>query len=482
MNAPTPAAATRPNAHRPGFALAGLALTMLLSSLATSSANVALPTLSRSFAASFQTVQWVVLSYLLVVTTSVVAFGRLGDLVGRRRLLLLGLVAFTVGSVASGLAPTLALLVAARAAQGLGAAVMMALTLALVSDLVPKERTGSAMGLLGTTSAIGTALGPSVGGALIGFSGWRALFLVNAPLAAVALLLLYRYLPSGARPGPRRAVVFDVKGTLLLAMTLTAYALATTLGGGHFGGVNAALFVFAVAGLVLFLAVERRAPAPLVRTSLLTDRVIGASLGANLFVTTVLMSTLVVGPFYLSIGYGLAPALVGLVMAAGPIVAAITGVPAGRVVDRAGTRKTTLFGLAGVATGGFLLALLPASLGVVGYVAPSVIMTAGYALFQAANGARILESAKPEERGVVSGTLNLSRNLGLVSGACVMGALFTTATGGAVALAHSAAVASAAKLTFAVATGLALVALVWIAHATASTSLGAAATEPSPSR
>jgi MFS family permease len=166
------------------WALAGLSLSMLMPSLDTSIANAGLPTLAQAFTASFQEVQWIVLAYLLAVTTLIVGVGRFGDITGRRRLLLAGIILFTVASALCGVAPTLWFLIAARAAQGLGAAVMMALTLASVGETVPKEKTGSAMGLLGTMSAIGTTLGPSLGGLLIAGLGWRAIFLVNASLSA----------------------------------------------------------------------------------------------------------------------------------------------------------------------------------------------------------------------------------------------------------------------------------------------------------
>jgi len=152
---------------------------MLLSSLGTSIANVSLPTLAAAFGAGFQSVQWIVLAYLLAVTSLIVGVGRLGDIIGRRRLLLAGIVVFAMASVVCGFAGTLWLLIAARAAQGIGAAAMMALTMAFVGQTVPKDQTGCAMDLLGTTSAIGTALGPSLGGVLIAAFGWRAIFLIN---------------------------------------------------------------------------------------------------------------------------------------------------------------------------------------------------------------------------------------------------------------------------------------------------------------
>ena len=145
------------------WALASLSLSMLMPSLDTSIANAGLPTLSQALDASFQQVQWIVLAYLLAITTLIVSVGRLGDIVGRRRLMLAGIAIFTLASLACGLAPSLGWLVAARAVQGLGAAIMLALTVALVGETVPKAQTGSAMGLLGTVSAIGTTLGPSLG-------------------------------------------------------------------------------------------------------------------------------------------------------------------------------------------------------------------------------------------------------------------------------------------------------------------------------
>jgi MFS family permease len=174
------------------LALISLSLSMLLSSLGTSIANVGLPTLAQAFNASFQQVQWIVLAYLLAITTLIVSVGRLGDVIGRRRLMLGGITLFTLASGLCGVAPSLWLLIAARVVQGLGAAIMMVLTMAMVGEAVPKEKTGSAMGLLGTMSAVGTALGPTLGGVLIAWFGWPALFLINLPLGILTLVLAYQ--------------------------------------------------------------------------------------------------------------------------------------------------------------------------------------------------------------------------------------------------------------------------------------------------
>lgn len=443
------------------WALASLSLSMLLSSLGTSIANVGLPTLARTFAASFQEVQWVVLAYLLAITTLIVSVGRLGDTLGYRRLLLAGIGLFTAASALCGAAPTLSLLIAARAAQGLGAAIMMALTLAFVAGTVSKEKTGSAMGLLGTMSAIGTALGPTLGGVLIDGLGWRALFLVNVPLGLIAFLLARRHLPADraaqktARPG------FDAAGTLLLALTLAAYALAMTIGRGHFGPLNLTLLAAAGGGLGLFVLAESRAASPLIRLTMFRDPALSASLATSALVSTVLMATLVVGPFYLSRALGLNAALVGLVMSVGPLVAALTGVPAGRLVDRLGAHLLTLVGLGGIAAGSAILFVLPPMFGIPGYLAPLVVITAGYALFQTANNTAVMSGLRPDQRGVISGLLNLSRNLGLITGASVMGAVFALAARTTdIMSAPPAAVAAGMRVTFAVGAGLIIVALV----------------------
>lgn len=432
------------------MALASLCLTMLLSSLGTSAANVALPAIAQAFGASLQEVQWIVLAYLLATTTLIVSAGRLGDTAGRRRLMLAGLAVFTASSALCGLAPQLPLLIAARATQGVGAAAMMALTMAFVGDAAPKDKAGSAMGLLGTISAVGTALGPSLGGVVVAAAGWRAIFFINLPLGLLALLFAFRHLPDD-RPSLRtRQAGFDHRGTVLLGLTLAAYAMAMTWGRDRLGAANAALLCVAALGAGMFVLAERRARSPLVRLEMIRNPVLGAGFATSALVSTVVMSTLVVGPFYLTGALGLDAAQAGFAMSAGPIVSALTGVPAGRLVDRFGSHRASLAGLSIMAAGCALLPMMPASLGIPGYVIPLVTLTAGYATFQAANNTAIMADVGAEQRGLVSGMLNLARNLGLITGASLMGAAFALGSGDVVA---------GMRITFAVATALVVVAL-----------------------
>ncbi|SNY79136.1 drug resistance transporter, EmrB/QacA subfamily [Nocardia amikacinitolerans] len=405
--------------------LTALSLSMLLPSLSISIANVGLPSMAVALDATFPEVQWIVIAYLLAITTLIVGVGRLGDLIGRRRLLVLGIAVFTVATLLCGLAPNLPLLIAARALQGVGAACMMALAMASVGAVVPAHRTGSAMGLLGTMSAVGTALGPSLGGVLIDVFGWRAIFFAVVPVGLLVLALTLR-LPADAAAGTS-ARRFDTLGTVLLAVTLGAYALAVTA--GSFGLLSLGLLGVAGAGLALFVVTESKVSFPLLTLGMLRDPVLAVGLTTSTLVSAVMMTTLVVGPFHLGGALGLGTAAVGLVMSAGPAVSALTGVPAGRATDRFGSRTMVIVGLVGVIAAALTLSVMPVAAGVLGYLLPLVVCTASYATFQAANNTAVMKDVAAQQRGLVSGMLNLSRNLGLTTGASVMGAVFARAAG-----------------------------------------------------
>lgn len=454
-----PTAALRPaNARGP---LIALSFATILSSIGTSVANVALPTLAVAFDAPFQSVQWVVLAYLLGVTTSIIGIAALADRVGRRRLLLVGILIFATASGFAGIAPTLGLLIAARAAQGIGAATMMALAMAMAGETSAKDRLGAAMGLLGTTSALGTALGPTLGGAIIAAVDWRGIFLLNVPLGALAWQLARRWLPADGSTRRSAAPRFDYAGTVVLALTLAGYALAMTLGRGKFGVTNAMLLVFAAAGVAVFVRLQARAAAPWLGRTLFRDRVLMRSLAMNALISTVMMGTLVIGPFYLTDGLKLNAAAVGLTLSIGPAVAAIVGLPAGRLADRFGTTRITVLGLTSMLAGCLALTMSSPVHGVRGYIIPLSIITAGYALFQAANNAAVMAASSRAIRGTVSGALNLSRNLGLITGASLLAAVFAHAAGTTeLSTATPAAVGTALRITFTFATALVATALV----------------------
>lgn len=438
--------------------LAALSLVMLLPSLGTSIANVALPTLAASFDATMSEVQWVVIAYLLAVTSLIVSAGRLGDIIGRRRLLLTGIAVFAVGAAAAAVAPDLRVLILARGVQGAGAAVMMSLTIAMVGELVSKDRTGAAMGLLGTVSAVGTALGPSLGGAMIAAFGWPSVFAALALMGIGALLIGRALFPADAEAAVR-TTGFDSIGTVLLALSLLAFTVTLTMGAQLSPVGISGLAALAGFGFGAFVWHRARTPAPLVRLDLLRDRRLSTGLASLALVSVIVMATLVAGPFYLSQVLGLGSFETGLVMSVGPVVAALTGAPAGRLVDRAGSHRVMVAGLVPVIAGSVLLAALPARFGVGGYLTGLVLITSGYALFQAANTTSIMQGATSDRRGVTSALLGLSRNLGLITGASAMGTVYALGPFFADTLGLRSGDAAGLRSTFVVATVLAGLAL-----------------------
>lgn len=394
------------NDTSPRWGSAALAMAASLASVGVSIPNVALPAMATAFDAPFDHVRWVVVAYLLAITVMVVLAGRLGDLVGRRRALLGGLALFAAASATCALASDLPTLIAARVIQGLGAAVLTALTVAMVGETVGAERTGAAMGLLGTMSAVGTALGPSLGGVLVAGPGWRAVFWVMVPAAAAVLILAARFLPADPARGERRTPVPLIGGA-----------------------------AFAIPGL----------PAGLIM---------------NAAVAAVMMTTLVVGTFHLSRALGLSAATAGMVMAVGPVISMLTGIPAGRLVDRLGTASALSIALAMMTAGTFGLSLAAEHGGVVGYVLAIAALTPGYQLFQSANNTGIMAGVPKDRRGLVSGTLGVARNLGLITGAWAMGAVFAVAVGRAdMSAATPDAVAAGTRITFIIAGCVMLAAL-----------------------
>ena len=379
-----------------------LALSMLLASLGTSIANIALPELAAAFPAPFAQVQAVVVAYLAALTLSVVSAGRLADRYGAKNILLAGLALFASASLLCALAPNLWLLIAARALQGIGAAFLMTLAMTLMRQTASAARIGRAMGLLGTVSALGTALGPTLGGLLIPLAGWRAVFWVLVPLAVLALVLALSLLPNGSQ---------------------------------HKSAQPSRLW-------------------SVINRELLPNLLI------NLLVAAVMMTTLVVGPFYLGAALGLTATQVGLVMSVGPLISIVSGVPSGHLVDAWGSRRVLVMGLLLLAAGSGLLALLPNAIGIAGYVLAIIVLTPGYQLFQAANNTAALAQTPSQQQGTVSGLLGLSRNLGLIVGASAMGAVFAAAVGtDAFALAPASAIAAGMRQTFLLAGMLMLAAL-----------------------
>jgi EmrB/QacA subfamily drug resistance transporter len=402
----------------------GVGLGVLMSTLDASIINIALPTLVKELHSTFPVIQWVVLSYLVVITAAMLGIARLGDMVGKKRVYMTGLAIFSAGSLLCGLSPSVGWLIGFRALQATGAVMMTSLSLAIITEIFPPEERGRALGVIGSVVSIGFALGPSLGGILVGLVSWRAIFLVNVPIGVAAVLAVWKMVPDlPPRTQDRR---FDLMGAFVMFATLAAYALGMTLGQdrGFQNGLILALLAASGVGLGVFLAVESRAKQPMLNLRLFRDPIFGINLLMGLLVFVVIAS-LFIFPFFLELVQGYPTEQVGLMMVAVPALMGIASPVAGALSDRFGSHAISLLGLLVIAGACLGISTLNQDVTVWGFVLRAAPLGIGFGIFQSPNNSAIMGTAPRDQLGVVSGLLALTRTLGQTSGLPLIGALFT---------------------------------------------------------
>lgn len=402
--------------------LSGPCLSIVLASLGTSTAAVTLPELPGSFRDHGFNPALVVSAYILATTALIVPVGRAGDFFGKRVVLVVCLCLYTMGALLAFQAPTLPTLITSRFVQGMGAAGMMAMPLALVRDFVPTGQVGRWMGAMGTMSAIGTASGPALGGAVVAAFSWRAVYLLQIPLALVALALCLLFIQNLRHTNEHKE--FDLPGASVLAISLAAL---TFLVSDLVDGFDLAIAILAVAAggaFLAFLWIEKRSRSPIIPLGLLRSAHLRISLAMNAIVSLVMMGILVVGPFFLLDGLELTTTQMGLAMSVGPIASALSGIPAGRLTEGIGADRAVLVGASAIVFATALMAGLPYILGLAGFVLAFVMLSPSYQIFLAALNTSVMAQASEQDRGVTSGILNLSRNFGFILGAGAVSDLF----------------------------------------------------------
>ncbi|WP_040695240.1 MFS transporter [Nodosilinea nodulosa] len=418
----------KPEAAAKWWVMLGIGLGVLMFTLDTSIVNVALPTLVKVFDTQFSTVQWVVLSYLLVINALVLGAARWGDMIGKKPLYLGGLAVFTISSALCGLSPSVGWLIAFRAMQGAGAVMISALGAAIITEVFPRSERGRALGIIGAVVSLGIALGPTVGGLLLDWSGWRTIFWVNLPVGIFASLVVARSLPNVSLPSARQG--FDWWGALLLTLVLVAFSLGMTEGQdvGFNQALPLGLLAVALAGLVGFLWLENRLANPLLDLSLFRNRPFSLSLLTAVLVFVVIAGVIFILPFYLELVLDYRPRHVGLLLAVSPVLAGFVAPLSGYLSDRLGSRLISLAGLACMTLGCWLISTFTTDLTDAGYILRVAPFGIGLGLFQSPNNSAIMGAAPPERLGIASGLLSLSRTLGQTTGLSLMATVFALVT------------------------------------------------------
>ncbi len=418
---------TQPDYSRKWLVLISIGMGVFLSTIDGTIVTVALPTLVRQLETDFPTIQWVTLVYLLTVTVLLLSMGRLGDMIGKKRPYLAGMVIFGLSSALCGLAPSVHWLIAFRVPQAVGAAMMQALGTAIITEAFPASERGRALGIGGLLVSAGILTGPVLGGLLIDNAGWRFIFYVNVPVAVLGTLMVTRFVPRGQR---RPAQRFDVAGAVILGVSLAALMLALTFGqnwGWDDGRTLGLVGVFAVF-FAAFIAVELRVRQPMVDLSLFLNAQFALSLTMAIIVFIAIASRVVI-PFFLEQGQGLSNTQIGFILAVWPLGIAAVAPLAGWLSDKIGSMRISTLGLVVSAVGywlaGALLSLHLSPLAFALLIAPTGV---GVGLFQSPNNSAVMGSVPRERLGLASGFLALTRNMGQLVGTAAVGALWATRT------------------------------------------------------
>jgi EmrB/QacA subfamily drug resistance transporter len=412
--------------NRRWWALAAMCFALFMIMLDNTVVNVALPSIQRSLHASTSSLEWTVNAYTLSFAVLLVTGGRLGDLFGRRRVFLAGVIIFACSSGAIGFSPNDSWLVGWRAVQGIGSALMMPATLSIISNAFPPEERGKAIGTWAGVSAMALAIGPVVGGFLVESVSWQSIFFLNLPVAVGAILVSLFAVRESRDETVERTI--DLPGVFALTVGLTALVLALIEGNTwHWGSTRElALLALAVIGLATFVTVETRRRVPMVDFSFFRSRTF---LGANIVAFIVSFAMLAMFFFlalYMQNIRGYSPLQAGVRFLPSTAVIIVMGPLAGRLADRVGSRPLMTFGLLAISGSLFWQSHLTISSGYGTLLPGFILMGIGMGFVMSPMSTAAMNSVDRAKAGVASGILSMSRMVGGTFGVAVLGALVST--------------------------------------------------------
>jgi EmrB/QacA subfamily drug resistance transporter len=386
--------------------------------------NIAIPNVMDSFQTGFSSVEWVMNAYLLVFAVLLITTGRFGDLYGRKRLFVSGVVLFTLASLACGLAPGIGWLIGFRAVQGLGGSMMMPATLSIIANVFPPHERGKAMGFWGGVSGISLALGPSLGGLLVEAESWRWIFFINVPIGVLLFVAALRWVPESTDPTSVKQIDYPGVAVLTASLFCLTFALIEGQNYGWTSGLILALFAATVVGLVVFVLVQRRQVQPLMDLALFKNRTFSVTNGVALLLSFGMMGVFFLLPVFLQAILGYSAIKAGLVMTPLAAVVIVAAPTSGTLSDRFGPKWLMFFGMLIAGLGFYLTRRVMVTDGSWQSLAvPFLVSGFGIGMVMPPSTSAVMGAVMPEKAGQASGVLSSVRQIGSVLGIAVMGAV-----------------------------------------------------------
>ncbi len=401
-----------------------VAIGTFMSSLDSSAVNLILPMIRDDFHVSISTVEWIVTAYLLIISSLLLTFGRISDLYGHKKVYLAGFITFTAGSLFCGLSSNIVMLIIFRVVQAIGAGMLFSTGPAIITNAVSASNRGKALSVTAIAVALGLCVGPVIGGVLASVLGWQSIFFINVPIGIIGIIMVVRKIPGDEKKNP---APFDKVGSVMVFTALLLILLPLNISGDY--NIPSALFISLIAAGVLLVAAfviyETRCKYPMLNISLFRNRIFTAGNAAALFTYMSEFIMVFLAPFYLESLCNYSVMEAGMLYLPMPLATMIVAPLSGILADRCDSRHISSAGTLIMAVGLFMMSFLTKDTSTIYVIVSMIIIGIGFGMFQTPNNSAIMGSVPKENRGIASGTLATMRNVGMVIGIAVSGALFS---------------------------------------------------------
>ncbi len=387
----------------------------VMSALDGSIVNVALPKMATALKVTTSSIQLVATSYLIVIAGTVLIFGRLGDMFGKAKMFKLGLGLFTFGSLLCGITGSFPILILARVVQAIGAAGTMANNQGIITETFPPNERGKALGFLGTSVALGSLIGPGLGGLIVGAASWEFIFLINVPIGIVALFYAMKLLPKGRKTVKGK---LDIIGAVLFIFVIVPLfgALDEGLNVGFTNPMILLSFAVSIISFIAFIFLEKKKEDPLLQLHIFSNKLFSLSIFCAFITFVAIFCNNIILPFYLQDVMNYTPEHTGLILMVYPLLLTVVAPLSGSLSDKIGSEVLTFIGLLLISLGLLLMATLNVDSNLLITIIFIGIMSIGMGLFQSPNNSLIMSTVPKDKLGIAGSVNALVRNLGMVCG------------------------------------------------------------------